>query len=184
MLKFDELPALPENDRIMVLPDAPAKTTEGGIDIPDVAQRHANYGTIVAAGLKATDVLHDNGGRIGDRVWFGQYAGVIEEWDHVTKAGKKADCEHDWARAPEFASPRRSGYKCSCGAVRMQEPLLVMNVEDILANVTKAERVRSGETILVRGATAEGRTQHVFTSPAAPRPGFSSTSANGVTNAS
>ncbi len=183
MLKFDELPALPENDRIMVLPDAPKKTTEGGIEIPEDAQRHANYGVVVAAGLKASDVLHDHGGRIGDRIWFGQYAGVIEEWDHIIKAGKKR-CKHDWARAPEMFSPRRTGYRCKCGAVRMQEPLLIMNVEDILANVTKAERVRSGETILVCGATAEGRTQHVFMTPGVPREGFTSTLTNGVAHAS
>ncbi len=167
MLKFEELPSLPEGDRIMVQPEEPQNETEGRLVIPEIAQRHANVGRIVAAGLKALDILVDNGGKVGDRIWFGQYAGVWEEWDHIVKAGGDASCKHvEWSREPSLSGIRRNGYKCdSCGALRKQEPLLIMNIGDVLANADKAERVRNGEVVLILGASFDGKTQHVYQRP-------------------
>lgn len=163
MLKFDELPSVPLNDRIMVLPDPPPDKTEGGLAIPDVAQKQAAQGRIVDAGLKAHDILYDGGDRVGDFVLYGQFAGVWEEWDHLVKEGSDPDCEHDWVHRRLDNSFRRQGRECArCGAHRLQEPVLVMNVGDIQCNVSKAARVRSGELVLLRGQTIDGKTVHYY----------------------
>jgi len=163
MLKFDELPSVPLNDRIMVLPDQPKERTDGGIVIPDVAMRVGTQAKLIDAGLRARDILHDNGDQIGDTVLFGQFAGVWEEWDHIITAGKDPSCAHDWAHDHTLAGFRRQGLKCvDCGAQRLQEPVLVMNVGDILANVSKAERIRSGELVLKRATSFDGKTTHVY----------------------
>lgn len=168
MLKFDELPALPEGDRIMVRPNPPVTKTIVGLEIPEVAQNQAHEGKILAAGLKALDIMFDNGQEVGDMVVYGQFAGAWEEWDHIMKLGKDADCEHaEWSRHhPSTIRDDKSKYRCSgyicdaCGALRLQEPILIMNVGDVLANITKAERVREGKMAIVIGETAEGKTQH------------------------
>lgn len=163
MLKFDELPSTPENDRIMVLPDQPKDESDGGIAIPDIAMRVGTSATILDAGLRARDVLYDNGAKIGDKVLFGQFAGVWEEWDHLIKDGSDPSCDHDWAYDPTLKGFRRQGRKCgACGAQRMIEPVLIMNVGDILSNISKAERLRNGELRLVRAAAFDGRTTHVY----------------------
>ncbi len=165
MLKFDELPSTPENDRIMVQPDQPVEKTIGGLHIPDIGVKVANQGKILSGGLLAMDVMYDRDDRVGDTVLFGQFSGVWEEWEHITKAGNNPDCTHEnWAYDPDAKGFRRQGYKCSdCDARMMQEPILVMNVGDILTNVTKAERLRTGETLLVRGeAFGTGKTTHVY----------------------
>ena len=163
MLKFDELPSVPLNDRIMVLPDPPPDKTEGGLAIPDIAQKQASSGRILDAGLKAMDVLYDNGDRVGDVILYGQFAGVWEEWDHIVKDGNDPECEHDWMHRKLENSFRRQGRECAkCGAHRLQEPLLVMMVGDILANVTKAARVRSGEISLTRGTAIDGKTVYYY----------------------
>ncbi len=168
MLKRDELPALPEADRIMVRPNPPVTTTIGGLEIPVIAQNQAHQGRIIAAGLKALDIMYDNGQQIGDEVLYGQFAGAWEEWDHIMKPGNDPDCAHaEWSRhSPSTIRDDKSHYRCSgyicdsCGALRLQEPLLIMNVGDVMANVDKAARARSGEMAIVIGRTEDGRTCH------------------------
>ncbi len=164
MLKFDELPSTPLNDRIMVLPDPPRQETEGGLVIPEIAQKQALEATLVDAGLRARDILHDNGDMIGDRILFGQFAGVWEERDHLVKDGNDPSCPHsDWVHRRLESTFRRQGKECAaCGAWRLQEPVLIMNVGDILANISKAERLRSGEFQLVRATSFDGKTTHVY----------------------
>lgn len=163
MLKFDELPSVPLNDRIMVLPDPPPDKTEGGLAIPDVAQKQANQGRIIDAGLRAHDILYDNGDRVGDVILYGQFAGAWEEWDHIVKEGSDPACEHDWIHRKLENSFRRQGRECAkCGAHRLQEPVLIMNVGDILANVSKSERVRGGAMVLKRGQAIDGKTVHFY----------------------
>src|SRR6185369_12127250 len=94
MLKGNELPAAPSGDRILVQTDPPGDKI-GRIWIPDIAKLRAHTGVIVHAGLKALDTMYDNDHRIGDRVWWGQFAGVIEKWDHITKPGRNPKCEHN-----------------------------------------------------------------------------------------
>lgn len=162
--QIGELPGEPENDRVLVLPDQPPAETVLKLHVPDIAQKQAHGGVIVAAGLSARDTLWDNGQQVGDRVLYGQYAGVWEEWDHIVANGKDKKCQHaEWSREPSLNGFRRDGYRCDgCGAKRVIEPLLVMNVGDILINVDKADRVRSGELTVIRAATADGKTQHVY----------------------
>ena len=183
MLKFDEVPSTPEADRIMVQPEQPRTETDGRLVIPEIAQRQAFVGKILDAGLKARDVLYDNGGRVGDTIWYGQFAGVWEEWDHIVKVGSKADCAHPaWSYEPSLNGFRRQGYHCDeCGALRVQEPILIMNVGDIVANVSKAERIRNREQTAILGATMDGKTQHFFQHGPGPSPTLTT---NGVTHAS
>lgn len=185
MLKFDELPSTPENDRIMVRPDAPEERTRGGLIIPEIAQKQAMSATLIDAGLRARDILYDNGAQMGDKVLFGQFAGVWEEWDHIVVDGNDPTCEHDWERDPESGGFRREAWKCACAARRLQEPVLVMNVGDILANVSKAERLRSGEMTLHKARSFDGKTTHVYLRRDEVTPTFSDSTAptNGVNHA-
>lgn len=162
LLKLDELPCAPEADRILVLPDPPEEETIGKLEIPEIARMQASSGRILDAGLKARDVMYDNGQEIGDTIWYGKFAGVWEEWDHIVKLGKKKDCKHaEWSRAPSENGFRKEGFSCDeCGAIRRREPVLIMNVGDICGNVSKAARIREGKMSIEYGVTAEGRTQH------------------------
>ncbi len=184
MLKFDELPSTPENDRIMVVPDQPATRSKGGLHIPDIAQKQAMSATLIDAGLRARDILHDNGAQMGDKVLFGQFAGVWEEWDHITKEGRP-ECTHDWSRDSDRDGFRREAWACNCGAERTQEPVLVMNVGDILANVSKAERLRSGEMTLHKARGFDGKTTHIYLRRDEVTPTFSDSTAqmNGANHA-
>ena len=163
ILEGDALPCAPNNDRIMVRPDPPQGQTDGGLIIPEIAQKRASFGVIVHAGLKARDELYDNGHEIGDRIWFGQFAGVWEEWDHIIVAGKDTKCPHEsWSRRPS-PGDRMQAKECSaCGARRLQEPVLIMNVGDILVNERLEERRRSAGWSIVRGQTADGKTCHFW----------------------
>jgi co-chaperonin GroES (HSP10) len=153
---------MPNNDRVMIQPDPPEERTSGGLYIPEKAQQWSVKGTILHGGLTARDLMYDHGHQVGDRVQFGQLAGVWLEWDHITELGIKLDCIHDWVSAPCHV-PRVQKKKChECGAVRTQEPVLVMNVEDILLNETAEERIRSSEFKIARGKSADGKTTHVI----------------------
>lgn len=183
MLKFDELPSVPLNDRIMVRQDEPPEESVGGILIPQAAQIQARTGTILSAGLRAMDIMYDNGDQVHDRIEFGQFAGVWEEWDHIVKAGKKMcpdGVDHAWARRPA-PGYRSEAYECdTCGAVRHREPILIMNVGDILTNITKAERLRSGELTLKR---YENPTVHKYERANAAPIDTTANPTNGVTYA-
>lgn len=187
----DALPALPEADRILVRPNPPVTETVGGLEIPDIAQHQAHEGRIIAAGLKALDIMYDNGQQIGDHVIYGQFAGAWEEWDHIVKPGKDPKCAHEeWSRhspstiRDDKSKYRCSGYQCdSCGALRLQEPLLVMNVGDVLANVSKAARFRAGEMGTVIGTDkATGRTCHMIVRGDELYVTSTATNTNGATN--
>jgi chaperonin GroES len=166
MLRGNELPAMPNNDRIIVRPDPPKDRSEGGIIIPETSKEWATKGILVHAGLKARDIMYDHGHEMGDRIWFGQFAGVWQEWDHVTEEGSDVACEHgDW-RTLGCDLPKTYRRKCGmCGAIRTQEPIFIMNAEDILANETAEERRRKAEMGISRGRTEDGATMHVIVRP-------------------
>ncbi len=75
----------PLHDRVLVRPMEEAKTSAGGIIIPDSANTEKpNNGEIIAAGngritdtgdVRAMDV------KIGDKILFGQYAGTAVKMD-------------------------------------------------------------------------------------------------------
>ncbi len=164
----DELPGEPATDRILIRPDPIDKKSIGGIFVPDKAQTQANFGTIVAAGLLARDQMYDNGHQIGDHIWYGQYVGVWAHWDHIVEQGK-GKCGHlapdeDWPWERLNCDAHRTDmYKCGkCGAIRMQEPLLVAKVDDVGVNEDLAERLRAREMAVVRGKSPDGQTQHII----------------------
>lgn len=156
----NELPWLPRGSRIMIKPDKPDEQTECGLVIPGEAQKRGMMGMIVAAGLGARDQMHDQGDEVGDRICFGQFAGIWEEWDHITEPGSDAKCAHAaWDRVP-CRLDRTNAFACSaCGAKRFQEPLLIMDVDDIKGNEDAARRLDRGEISIRHGVTTGGRTQ-------------------------
>lgn len=155
----DELPAAPIGDRVLLLPDPPKEETEYRIHIPDIAKHRPNTGIVLTAGLAARDKMHDNGIEIGDSVVWGQFAGVIYEWDHIKTPGTKKCAEHHWER---MASPRDrvTAAKCECGAVRWTECLILANVDDIQASVDLEKRKRAGSVKVTLGKDSEGKTTH------------------------
>lgn len=160
--KLGQLPGCPLGERILVRPDHISEESEAGLIIPDIAKHHSHFGTVVHAGLGARDVMWDNGWKLGDRVWFGQYAGIWEEWDRITKEGASA-CPHEsWERAPTPKDvTKANAYKCTtCGAARLVEPLLVMNVGDVQCSDELEDRIADGTARIVRGVTPEGKTRH------------------------
>lgn len=163
ILEKDQLPAAPSGHRMLVKPFPPDEKA-GDLHIPDIAKMRPNMGLILSAGLNARDTLYDHGHELGDEVWWGKFAGVIEEWDHILTEGPgHRKCkEHDWAR---LANPgdRMSEWRCvGCSSVRRAEPVIVLNVDDILCNVSLQRRMESGAISITRGKTATGATQHVL----------------------
>lgn len=161
VLEPDELPGAAIGERVLLLPDPPKEETDYKIHIPDIAKVRPNTGRLLAAGLGALDKLYDQGIEIGDDVIWGQFAGVIWEWDHVKDYGAKpCKDEHQWARIPA-PRDRVSAAKCEkCGTTRWTECVILANVDDIQASVNLGHRIRSGIVNYKRGQTAEGATQH------------------------
>ena len=160
----NELPGMPARDKIFVRRDLPQETSEGGIIIPDKAQKLAHFGTIIHAGLDARDKMYDNGHEIGDYIWFGQFASILGEWDHYTDDIVDLTCAHDWDRDTSVGSSEwLRGFRCSkCRAGRVQEAIAVMSIDDIQVNRDLEARLRVGAVRIVRGKTSEGQTQHVI----------------------
>ena len=157
MLSRDQKPAAASGFRIMVLPDPPRQESQIIVKPADL-DKVPHVGIIVGAGLIARDKLYDNGHELGDRVWWGKFAGVMEEWDRILEG--KASCEHLWRRVPE-PLPESRAWECDhCKGKRRADLMLVMNVDDILANVDLERRLETGKWKIVRGATAAGATTH------------------------
>ncbi len=154
----DELPWAVRGSRVLVKPDQPKDRSEGGLVIPEIAQHRAWFGTIIGAGLSALDGMTDYDDRIGDRVCYGQFAGMWEEWDHITKTGDAA-CDHEWSWL-KCDLVETNMFSCKCGAERTVERILIMDVEDLKGNEDAALRRSNGETEVKRIPTASGRLQH------------------------
>lgn len=82
--KFNSKSMTPLDDRLLVTVEAPAETTAGGIIIPGTMSSRPSRGTVVASGrgrrgkkgnLRPLDV------EVGDKVLFGEYAGMKIEID-------------------------------------------------------------------------------------------------------
>lgn len=161
ILQKGQLPAAPRGHRVLARPNPPDKETDGGLVIPEIAMHRPNIGTIIHAGLNARDAFYDHGDQVGDVIWWGKFAGVIEEWDRIVEVGKgHATCEHIWNRGPS-PGDRMSAWDCGhCHSKRIAEPLIVLNHDDILCNVTLQRRIENGEVSQERGQTSDKRTQH------------------------
>ncbi len=154
----DELPWLVRGSRVLVKPDQPKDRTEGGLVIPDIAQHRAFFGRILGAGLAALDQMRDQGDEVGDRVCYGQFAGLWEEWDHITKPGDR-NCDHEWAWM-KCDLTETNMFSCKCGAERTVERILILDVDDLKGNEDAAIRLNTGEIKIDRVETHSGRFQH------------------------
>lgn len=162
MLELGQFPACPSGERILVLPDPPDEESQLIVK-PEDREYRPNKGRILAAGLRALDKLHDNGAEVGDEVWWGKFAGVMEEWDRLEAVTKKGEtCDHSWVRAPLKNRPHDKKWTCECGSSRLASHILVLNVEDILANVSLQRRIENGVLRVIRGKLSNGATQHVI----------------------
>jgi len=77
----------PKQNRIIVLPDTPSDTSEGGIIIPDGAKERPNEAIVIAVGpgiweASITDYRVPDV-EIGDKVMFAKYAGIKINVDDV-----------------------------------------------------------------------------------------------------
>lgn len=160
--KLRNSPAHPLGDRVLVRRMEPQD--ESVIVTPDIAKEWLNAGQLIAAGDQAAEKLYDLGVELGDEIWFGKYAGVIEEWRHITKPGEDPACEHDgvWDFIATLGKDRTLRRCRACGAEREEEPMLMMNVQDLQCSVDLQERIETGLVKRVRMQDAEGRTRFVL----------------------
>ncbi len=171
-------PGHPNGGRILVAPLPIAGQSEAGIITPDVAKTRPMAGYIVTVGDDAADKMYVRGHEKGDEVWYAKYAGVVEDWQHLIRAGE-GKCGHEgaWDRVPKddgrwLGSKRRpdedtSMHACrSCGALKLQERVVIMDVEDILLNVDLQVRLEAGTFQRVRGVNREtGAVQYGIVRP-------------------
>lgn len=163
MLGPNQLPYSVVGERCFVRVDPPKELSEGGLFIPDEAKIRSFSGKVIDAGLIARDRLHDHGLKIGDHVLFAKFAGIVEEWDHIIEGPTDLDSSaYDWKRLPS-KSGELTKYECiNTGAIRVIEPMVVLNVDDIIGSVELARRIDSGEIRYELAQTPDGSTQHVI----------------------
>lgn len=177
------VPAAPIGSRVFVRPHPIAGETASKFIKPDEAKERQMAGTLIAAGDAAADALYDAGVEIGDEIWYGRYAGIIEEWLHIVKDGRKP-CTHEgaWDIVPKRISaatdrevvydPRWKGLnpdddtkmrECrECGALRLEERVVIMDAADIVCSVDLQVRLEIGEVRRERRVTADGKTRYTI----------------------
>lgn len=171
-----QAPGLPLGNRVLVREFPPESKTEGGIEKAEVAIERYFAGTLIAAGDQAADRLYDLGVLLGDEVWYGKYAGLIQEWQHIVGEVDVKDCPHDsaWEFVPR-TDPRwrfagtpddnRGLRACrSCGTLKVTERVIVMSVEDLCVDVDLQRRLETGEMRRTRCEDKDGRTRYVTAS--------------------
>lgn len=134
-MKIEEL-GDPSNDRVLVESLKPPKQTASGLHLPETLQakqeRRSGRGFIRGAGLAAQDVMKSEGWRLGDEIIFGTYTPV-----YIAGA--------EWENAE----------KRECEA-------LVLNVGDVLLNVSRAKRRANGVQAISYEKVSDGRMQHLI----------------------
>jgi co-chaperonin GroES (HSP10) len=170
--ELKDAPGMPLGERVLVREFPPESTTEGGIVVADKAKERYFAGILIAAGDQAADKLRDIGVELGDEVWFGKYAGLIQEWQHIVGDIDVATCAHDsvWELVPGddnrwrfVGAPddNRTLRACrSCGTLKVTERVIVMAVEDLCVDVDLQVRIERGELVRHRSETEDGRTRY------------------------
>lgn len=166
-------PAHPLGNRVLVREFPVESKTEGGLVKPDVARERYFAGTLIAAGDQAADRLYDLGVEIGDEIWYGKYAGLVQEWQHIVGNDKTA-CPHEGAwdliphsdpRWKSVGEPNENIKLRSCRAcetLMVTERVIVLSVDDMCLNVDLQMRLEVGEMVRVRGQDPDGRTRYVI----------------------
>lgn len=170
--ELQKAPAHPMGARVLVREFPVASKTEGGLAVADVAKKRYFAGELIAVGDQAADKLYDLGAEIGDEVWYAQYAGLVEEWQHIVAPGSDTNCAHDstWEFVPrddkawEVVGEPNDNMQLrscrTCGAKKLAERVLVLNVDDMILNVDVQARLERGDLRRVRGEDSEGRTRY------------------------
>lgn len=168
-----QAPGLPLGNRVLVREFPPESKTEGGLELAETSKERYFAGTLLAAGDQAADRLYDLGVELGDEVWFGKYAGLIQEWQHIVGEVDIKECPHTgaWDLVPRddqrwrFAGTpddNRSLRACrSCGTLKLTERVIVMSVDDLCVDVDLQWRLETGEMRRHRGVTEDGATRYI-----------------------
>jgi chaperonin GroES len=166
-------PGMPMGNFVLVRPFPAMGKTEGGLVIQDTAKERNMAGRLIMVGDEAADKLHDKGVEIGDEIWHARYAGNIEEWQHIVKDGRPADCPHDgqwdriakddkaWALVPVMEAEDADLRSCrACRALKLAERVIVMSADDLAIDVDLMERLENGTMVRKRGVDGEGKTRY------------------------
>ncbi len=168
-------PGLPLGNRVLVREFPPESKTEGGLELAEQSKERYFAGTLIAAGDQAADRLYDIGVELGDEVWFGKYAGLIQEWQHLVGEVDVTGCAHDSAwefvarddhrwRFAGTPDDNRNLRSCrTCGTLKVTERVIVMSVDDLCVDVDLQMRLEKGEMLRVRSQDDRGRTRYVTT---------------------
>lgn len=165
-------PAQPLGERVLVREFPIESMSEGGLEMPETARQRYFAGTLIAVGDQAADKLWDLGVEIGDEIWYGKYAGLIEEWHHIVGKDKHR-CPHDgaWELVPkddprwqEIGAAPNDNMKLracrACETLRVTERIVVLSVDDLVVDVDLQLRLEQGDMKRVRNEDAEGRTRY------------------------
>lgn len=163
-------PGMPLGDRVVVKPLPILAETASGLTIPDSGKERGYAGRLLLAGDEAAEKLYAKGVEIGDEVWYGKFAGVIETWERIV--GKdNLSCPHDgaWDLVPkddkqwsgiEGRDPSDSDQQLracrACGTLRLSDRVIFIRGEDILVSVELLERLEAGVMSRKRGKNADG----------------------------
>jgi co-chaperonin GroES (HSP10) len=163
------LPGRPVNDRVLCRPWKVSERT-GLIILPEEAKHFRAGGWLVAAGLSALDKLHDQDIHIGDEVMWGKYAHLLVDWDHIAVAGNDPSCDHWHPESDVWSGRTVTGgnvYKmyCErCDAIRVIEPLSLLNVDDVQVCVTLERAIFNGQKKVVTVMNDKKQTTHIIRS--------------------
>lgn len=124
-------PFQPLFDKVALIEDKPEEKTVGGLYIPDTAQENYYRGKIVAAGLDALDLMRNHGIKLGDRVMWAKFAGVIEEGDT-----ERAEVTKDVGK------------------------VVLVGVKDLLGDFDLLARIDNGNAVAVTKENTLGQTQY------------------------
>lgn len=171
-----QAPAHPLGARVLLREFPVESKSEGGLVKPDVAKAHYFGGEIVAAGDQAADALRDLGVEIGDEVWFAQYAGILQEWQHIVGLDDMkclhtgvwdyvATTDGRWNAVGEPNENLQLRECRNCGTLKVTERMICIAVADICLDVDLQERLESGKMRRVRAQTADGKTRYLIERP-------------------
>ncbi len=88
LYEIPDVPYLPMAKNVLVF-RIPLQRSAGGLHLPETHSDPNPFGVLVAAGLKARDIMREHLIEVGDVVWFGRFEGWEKEVDRErATAGK------------------------------------------------------------------------------------------------